>query len=145
MTDRVAVEVQRTIGQPNDSSLGVRCAMELDLSEREASQAALVAGRIEQAFDTCHRCVSKELSLKRNEQAIATAELRQHEPPATTTGAPRPATKAQVRAIQAIAAKCDVQLTSELAQFGTRSLRQLSLRQASELIDQLKQRQMPSS
>jgi len=53
---------------------------------------------------------------------------------------PRAATEAQVRAIRAIASKARISLASELEQsFGVQSPNQLTVAQASQLIDSLKQ------
>jgi hypothetical protein len=58
---------------------------------------------------------------------------------------PRQATEAQIRAVRAIASKAGVQLASELeARFGVGTPSQLSLSQASQLIDDLKSQLTPA-
>ncbi len=59
---------------------------------------------------------------------------------------PSQATDAQVHAIRAIASKAGVSLASELEQgYGVRNPNQLTIAQASQLIDSMKQNLAPST
>ena len=60
-------------------------------------------------------------------------------PPSVTRPAPRPATVSQVKAIRAIAARRKIDLVGMLRErFGLTTADELGIRQASNLIDELK-------
>lgn len=144
MDHKVTVGLQRKVGQPNYGSLGASCTVEVHLNDAELTDAAVLAGKIEQAFATCRQSIAAELAANQPDP-----HAMPHQPDANCqpTGVPRPrsATEAQIRAIRVIASKAGVQLASELAsRFGVRSPSQLSLNQASQLIDELKSQSAPS-
>jgi hypothetical protein len=137
MTRKITVGLHRKIGQPNYGSLGASCEIEVVLEDPEFNNADLLATRIEQAYGTCRQSIARELATAPHERSTEVTEplgpSGDHAVPA------RSATEAQVRAIRAIASKAGVQLASELTRrFGVRSPVQLSIRQASQLIDELK-------
>ncbi len=151
MTMKINVGLSRKIGQPNFGSLGASCHLDLELAPpmlREQPQWAQV--KIREAFTLCRQSIDAELA--QSEQldlpplhpapAITGPSHWQQEPSTVSSrssGGPRPATPAQVKAIHTIAGKTGVTLASELSRrFGVAHPQQLSLRQASEMIDYLK-------
>lgn len=155
MTHKVTVGLQQKVGQPNFGSIGASCSIEVHLDDDEAVHPELVASRVRQAFTQCRDVIAKELSLH---DAVKPGEAQGREPEqrpvasrsttersGTSNRPPRTATEAQVRAIRAIASKAGVSLASELEQgFGVRNPNQLTIAQASQLIDSLKQGLTPS-
>jgi hypothetical protein len=155
MTHKVTVGLQQKIGQPNFGSIGASCSIEVHLDDDEAVHPEVVTARVRQAFSQCRDCIAKELSLHEVVEPNESSS-REREPrpaasrPTTERGRTsdrpqRTATEAQVRAIRAIASKAGVSLASELEQgFGVRNPNQLTIAQASHLIDSLKQGLTPS-
>ena len=153
MTHKVTVGLQQKIGQANFGSIGASCSIEVHLDDDEAVRPEVVTSHVRQAFAQCRDCIAKELSLH---EAIPLGDLPRRERPAaeqkhtperntSSARAPRTATEAQIRAIRAIASKAGLSLASELEQgFGVRSPNQLTIAQASQLIDSLKQGLTPS-
>ena len=148
MTHKVTVGLQQKIGQPNFGSIGASCSVEVHLDDDEAIRPDLVTARVRQAFAQCRECIAKELSLHELSppseavtRPVANAEAKRvPDRYSSTDHAPRVATEAQVRAIRAIASKARISLASELEQaFGVNSPNQLTVAQASQLIDSLKQ------
>ena len=153
MTHKVTVGLQQKIGQPNFGSIGASCSVEVHLDDDEATHPDLVTARVRQAFAQCRECIAKELSLhdvtppiEAGMRPVANQEAnRVPDRHSSSDRAPRAATEAQVRAIRAIASKARISLASELEQgFGVQSPNQLTVAQASQLIDSLKQGLSPS-
>lgn len=152
MTIKINVGLSRKIGQPNFGSLGASCHLDLELDAqmlREQPQWAQV--KIREAFTLCRQSIDAELAqsdqpdLQPLHPAPAITGPSHWQPPeqqavsSRGSGGPRPATPAQVKAIHTIAGKTGVTLASELSRrFGVAHPQQLSLRQASEMIDYLK-------
>ncbi len=153
MIHKVTVGLQQKIGQPNFGSIGASCSIELHLDDDEAARPEVLSSRVRQAFAQCRDCIAKELLLH---ETTPSGDLLKSERPSSdqkriperstsSDHAPRTATEAQVRAIRAIASKAGLSLASELEQgFGVRSPNQLTIAQASQLIDSLKQSLTPS-
>lgn len=150
MTIKITVGLQQKIGQPHYGSLGASCALELPLEQAVLADPVQLAARIEDAYQTCRQSIQRQLAHSQAAAGDACCE----QPPARSgqaTGSPtqpangaqqaRPATAAQLRAIAAIAPKTDVLLNSELdRRYGVQLASDLSLTQASEMIDLLKSR-----
>lgn len=156
MTTKLTVGITRKHGQPNFGSVGAECCLEIDIDSRlvDADQGVL-SDHIRQAFAVCRHEVEHEL---RTGMPIDVATCQPV--PARINGqagqdsqrhsgnsngkSSRLATDPQVRAIYAIASKANVQLASELdSSFGVSTPKQLTIRQASDLIELLKSR-LPS-
>lgn len=152
MTSRLTIGVSQKVGQPNFGSRGASCQIEFELdSETDPDQRSQLVSRIQDAFRLCHDEVHREL------QSECLPTVSSHSEPSARPQSNKPksdngtkqsrireATEAQIRAIHAIASKANVQLTSLLgAEYDVSSPRQLSIRQASELIETLKSR-LPS-
>ena len=144
------VGLSKKVGLPDYGSLGVSCnvAVELDsallLHDVDGFQQ-----KVKQAYLACHQAVQEELH---RQQRPALASATSH-PPASSNGQPtnggrtngqsrdqtRRATASQVRAIEAIARKQHIDLANLLRQrFGTDKTAELSITEASSLIDELK-------
>ncbi len=153
MTHKVTVGLQQKIGQPNFGSIGASCSIEIHLDDDEAVRPELLTSRVRQAFAQCRDCIAKELSHQGtsptgdlpNRERRPIAQPRAPERSKSSDRTPRSATEAQVRAIRAIASKAGLSLASELENgFGVRNANQLTIAQASQLIDSLKQGLTPS-
>lgn len=153
MIHKVTVGLQQKIGQPNFGSIGASCTIEIQLDDDEACHPGVIANRVTQSFAQCRASIEKELSLHEAEHPSGAPRVV-HGPAeprlapdrrSATDRAPRAATEAQVRAIRAIASKAGVSLASELEQgFGVHNPNQLTMAQASQMIDSLKQGLTPS-
>jgi hypothetical protein len=153
---KLNVRVSRKIGQPDYGSVGALCNLELeinsDLLERDLEG---FHARVRSAYVAAHQAVHDELA------RLQAPFEPPHDPPAapprhTTNGhangngrtdavsagrsrARKPATENQVRAIRSIARRQNADLDGLLRQdFGVEHVEDLSLKQASELIDLLK-------
>jgi hypothetical protein len=153
MTTKLTVGIIRKHGQPNYGSMGAECHLEIEIDCRhvDADQSGL-SDQIRQAFAVCRHEVEHELHsgmpigtavletvpARRNGQAGRGNDGHASKPNGRPT---RSATDAQVRAIHAIASKANVRLASALNdEFGVSSPSQLTIRQASDLIESLKSR-----
>ena len=166
MTMKVTVGLSRKVGQPNYGSAGASCHIdvELDQSLLDGDQRHLQE-RLRQALTVCRQVVERELAGDGPVQGVpqdrvgsppdpSTRATRRPAPAAAGTdssaivegahsggdsGSPRLATPAQVKALQAIAGQGRLSLAAELQrQYGLRQPQQLTLRQASQMIDRLK-------
>lgn len=144
------VGLSKKVGLPDYGSLGVSCNVEVELD------ATLLLNdldgfqqRVKQAYGACHQAVQDELHRQQN---AASASSNGH-PPTNGNGQPtnggrtngqprdqtRRATSSQVRAIEAIARRQQMDLAKLLRQrFGTDKTADLSITEASGLIDELK-------
>jgi hypothetical protein len=153
------VGLSKKVGLPNYGSLGVSCHLEVELD------ATLLAHdvngfqqKVKQAYGACHQAVREELA--RQEQEPPTngngngngashgnghdpgmnkvAEPKQVPTPRRTRDQTRPATANQLRALDAIAVRQQLDLASLLRQrFGDVSAADLTITEASHLIDEL--------
>ncbi len=157
MNMKINVGLSRKIGQPNFGSLGASCHVDLELDIQSLREEPdRVRAKIREAFALCKQSVDAELAHSDQSDGppqhlpppTAPSGWQQPEhPPASprSNGAARPATPAQVKAIHAIAGKAGVQVASELQRrFGVAYPQQLSLPQASEMIDHLKESLTPT-
>jgi hypothetical protein len=151
----VNVGLSQKIGRPNYSSLGASVHVEYETdSLLLLTNVDAFHRQVQDAFAACRQAVQDELT--RHEPASA-EQVADHTPgqaaiPAADdrsapsnghparqrSGGPRHATANQIRAIEAIAARQNVELAGLLAErFHTDQLSNLSITQASDLIDQL--------
>lgn len=152
MTIKINVGLSRKVGQPNFGSLGASCHVDIELDAQAIrDEPQRLRAKVREAFAVCKQSVDAELasSSQPDETAHGFAPPitgpaswpRQDEAPATHrgNGVTRPATPAQVKAIHAIAGKAGITVASELQhRFGVTSPQQLSIGQASQMIDHLK-------
>jgi hypothetical protein len=152
---RLNVGVSRKVGLPDYGSVGASCNLELEIDsgllERDLDA---FHARVRDAYVAAHQAVHDELA--RLQAPVAAPQ----DPPASTprhasnglTGGNghadrqaagrsrlrKPATENQVRAIRSIAGRQHADLDGLLRDHGVERPEDLSLRQASELIDALK-------
>ena len=155
MTLKLQTGFSQKVGQPNYGSLGATCQLTLEFDPQ------LLAGdpdgfqeRVRQAFQVCQQAVQHEL-----ERQLATDDAATHlaagshpkEPQSRAPGeheltagpvprpdCDRPATAGQVRALEALAARHEVDLLEILQNdFGYTQPGELSAQEASQLIAEL--------
>jgi hypothetical protein len=154
MALKLNVGVSRKVGLPDYGSVGASCNLELEVEsglldhDLEAFHA-----RVRDVYVAAHQAVHDELA--RLQAPVGPPHEPSAPPPRpASNGQPadghadrphagrsrsrRPATENQVRAIRSIAASQHADLDGLLGQYGVSRPEDLSLRQASELIDALK-------
>jgi hypothetical protein len=160
---KLTVGLARKVGQPNYGSLGASCGVEVELEN------SLLGGdpdafraRVRDAFVACRRAVDDELErLQSLPDAPGTNGRVGHSgsngtghanghgptaplPPSTNGSVRRSATPRQLRTIVAIARRQRANLESLLrTEYGVASADELSLAQASRLIDGLRAAAVP--
>ncbi|HUE72292.1 MAG TPA: hypothetical protein VMP01_15515 [Pirellulaceae bacterium] len=151
----VNVGLSKKVGLPDYGSLGASCHVQVELdgslifSDLDAFQQ-----KVKQAFVACSQAVSDELyrqqSAGSSSASAASASVHGNgqwgnsqrgdgQPTGQRRSQPRKATASQVRAIEAIAGKLQLDLGTWLQErFGLPLVSELSITQASETIDALK-------
>jgi hypothetical protein len=134
---KLNVGLSRKIGKPNTfSSRGANTNIELELDMTLVQKPEELQARIRQLFALARSAVDEELA-DNGQQAERPAPGNGNGQPA----APRPVTASQIRAVRAISRAQGLNLEELLRQqFGVARPEELSLPQASQLIDQLKAR-----
>jgi hypothetical protein len=132
---KLNVSLSRKIGQANYGSRGAIVGVELELDLGLVNKPDQLHSRIRQLFGLARSAVDEELRGDNGQAPVnPTANGDGREPS-------RPATAAQLRAVRAIAKQQRVNLEDMLRhEFGIARPEDLSLPQASQLIDQLKAR-----
>ena len=149
--------VSKKVGLPNFSSASASCTIEAELDssllqDREGFQIV-----VQRAYQSCEQAVQDQIARLTSERqsepsqpqeivevrtspAIQGAGVnRLSAPQFTSQPSPRPATASQVKAIRAIAARRKIDLVGLLRErFGLTTADELGIRQASNLIDELK-------
>lgn len=156
MALRLTVSVSRKIGQPGYGSLGASCGLEQELDgalpEREPEKFRQV---VQAAYLACTEAVEAELARQQAPAVKASNGTARH--PARSVAATacqngngydtrRPATKSQVRAIISLAHLRRVELPALLQQgYAVQNAEQLTIAEASQLIDELNPRKQSAS
>jgi hypothetical protein len=152
---RLNVGVSKKLGLPAYSSVGASCNLEVELENGLLRDPAGFRDQVQGAFLAAQRAVDDELA-----RLMAEAEPAETRPSLATNGhthgvhvtngnsTPRleahsarvgkPATTSQVRAIVSIARRQHADLDGLLGDLGVTRAEELSLAEASRLIDQLK-------
>ena len=149
--------ISRKVGLPNFSSASASCHIEAELDSALLGDAAGFQIVVQRAYRSCEQAVEDQISrLTREAQsdtgqpqkvievrtspAIQGATVnRLSAPQFSNQPSPRPATASQVRAIRAICSGRKIDLVSLLLdRFGLQTADELGIRQASNLIDELK-------
>jgi hypothetical protein len=156
--------VSKKVGLPNFSSASASCTVEAELDssllqDREGFQIV-----VQRAYQSCEKAVQDQIArltndgtdnLNQPEEVIevrtsptisgATITTNRADLPVTNRAvfrdapSPRPATASQVKAIRAIAARRKIDLVGMLRErFGLTTADELGIREASNLIDELK-------
>jgi hypothetical protein len=146
--------ISRKVGLPDYGSVGASCHLELELDpgllDRDLDG---FHARVRDVYVAAHQAVCDELarlqapitapqtaapSSHRPANGHASGNGRTTHPPADRSRARKPATENQVRAIRSIASRQHADLDRLLHDLRVERPEDLSLRQASELIDTLK-------
>ncbi len=147
---RLNTGIARKIGLPNYGSAGASCNLEIELDAGLFQDLEHLQQVVRRAYAACNHAVQHELARTAGDQNASGRQgaltARDTLPGQTTpiTAAAvsadiRPATRAQIRAIRAIAARRRIALQDLLQdRFGIGATDKLTLPQASELIDELK-------
>ena len=125
----------RKVGEPNYGSRGASVNVELELESNLIGDPDGLMARIKSLFDLARRSVDEELNGDGSKQAVARSQTA----PDNGQRQGRSATASQVRAIKAICNRQGVnpeQLANE--RFRVSDLEELTIREASSLIDELK-------
>jgi len=135
ITMKLNVGVSRKVGQPDYGSRGASANIELELDTTEDQDTHALHDRMRQLFTVARDAVAEELGLSTQPSNTGGGQ-----PPATNGNgrAVRPATEAQVRAINAICSRLGLDPHAEAHQRLGCGIQELTLPQASSLIDALK-------
>jgi len=148
MALKLSVGLSKKVGQPDYGSLGASCNVEVELDASLLhDDPARFQTHVHEAFTACQRAVDEELHRLQSGGAPNRDRVDNRHatrPPARGSGQPnrrpqRPITPAQLNALEAIAQRRGIDIDGYAAnEFGVASCDQLSLNQASRLIDTLR-------
>jgi hypothetical protein len=155
MPMRLNVGVSKKLGLPAYSSVGASCNLDLEIENGLLRDPAGFRDQVRDAFDAAQQAVDDELARLQGgreptETRVALASNGHHNGAHATIGKPvtrlatysgqvgKPATPSQVRAILSIARRQHADLEGLLGDLGVTRPEELSLADASRLIDQLK-------
>jgi len=149
--------VSKKVGLPGFSSASASCTIEAELDSTLLNDTEGFQVVVKRAYQSCEQAVQDQIARLTSEpqsepsQPQEVVEVRTSPaiqgasvnrlPPAQFTNqpSPRPATASQVKAIRAIAARRKIDLVGLLRErFGLTTADELGIRQASNLIDELK-------
>ena len=125
---KLNIASSRKIGEPNYGSRGATVGLEMEVDSSLVDNPRQLHERIQRLF----RLAKQSVDLELGSQPPARAHLDDSEIIC------RSATDRQIRAIQAIAGRRNLDLTEELRRFGIERPEDLSLSEASQLIDAIK-------
>ena len=132
---KLNVGVSRKVGGPNYSSRGASVNVELELESSAAQDAHVLHDRIRHLFAVARDAVAEELGLSTPPNGSVAGQ----QPADNGNGsAVRPASEAQIRAINAICSRLGLDPHAEARRRLGRGIQDLTLPEASSLIDQLK-------
>ena len=156
---KIHAGVSKKVGLPGFSSASASCTIEAELDSSLLQDHEGFQIVVQRAYQSCEQAVqdqiarltcdpqselsqpqSQEVIEVRTSPAIQGAGVhRLSAPQFTSQPSPRPATVSQVKAIRAIAARRKIDLVGMLRErFGLTTADELGIRQASNLIDELK-------
>ncbi len=148
MSIKLNIGINRKVGEPNYGSRGASCNVEFELDGSfDNGGAARFQEAARKAYAACRQAVEDELSAGNGsphhtsggQHVAPTPDNGHHTTANAARNGIRMATGSQVRAIHAIAGRSRVDLTDLLqSQFGVGRPDDLSIVDASTLIDQLK-------
>ncbi|MFH5806821.1 hypothetical protein [Alienimonas sp. DA493] len=130
--------LSRKIGQPDYGSRGAQVHLEVELSAELLKDPEKLRRQIRGCFGVVRRAVDAELGVAGPDDGEP-ARIPEEKPAARAPADP-PSTEKQVRALHAFARRAGADLAAELRRLGVTDAAALSRRQASGLIDGLKER-----
>jgi hypothetical protein len=151
--------VSKKVGLPGFSSASASCTIEAELDSSLLNDTAGFQIVVQKAYQSCEQAVQDQITRLTSDGDNETAQPQPQEivevrtaptitgasvnrlsaPQFTNQPSPRPATASQVKAIRAIAARRKIDLVGLLRErFGLTTADELGIRQASNLIDELK-------
>lgn len=136
MTMKLNVGLSRKVGEANYGSRGASVHLEVEVESALAAEPAQLQERIRLLFRLARQSVDSELS--GNGQAGGPHPDQHDSGNGRQQGSERMATASQVRAIHAIANRHRADLPALLREQGVEQPEQLSISQASRMIDELK-------
>jgi len=156
--------VSKKVGLPGFSSASASCTIEAELDSSLLQDHEGFQVVVQRAYQSCEKAVQDQIARLTNEDQSETSQPQEvievrtspaisgasvNRLPAaqfTNQPSPRPATASQVKAIRAIAARRKIDLVGLLRErFGLTTADELGIRQASNLIDELKSDEGTSS
>ena len=145
MPVKINVGVAKKVGQPNFGSAGANCNVEFEIDGGyDNGSTEKFQNAVRRAYAACREAVESELTeqeeeskpqLEGSKQSRTTNRTATQSNPVTQT---RGATASQVRAIYAISNHNGISLEAVLSEFNVSRPDDLSVRDASNVIDQLK-------
>ena len=129
--------VSRKVGEPNYGSRGASVNVELELESAVVNDTEALHEKIRKLFALAKRSVDEELSVSTSSGAPSPTPTNGANG-GQNGGASRPATDGQKRAVWAICKKLGLDQDEEARATFDRPVSQLSLPEASQLIDRLK-------
>ena len=145
MPVKINVGVAKKVGQPNFGSAGATCNVEFEIDGGyDNGSTERFQDAVRRAYAACREAVESELTAQEQDtkpqlggshQSSVTNGTGNQSNPGTQT---RGATASQVRAIHAIANHSGISLAAVLSEFNVSRPDDLSVRDASTVIDQLK-------
>ena len=150
---RLNIGLSKKVGLPDYGSLGASANLELELDSGAVSDPDRLRQQVRYLFGLAKASVEEELN--QQQAALPHTATNGHGPAASTNGNGhhhsaanghrpagrsngRAATASQVRAIKTIASRQRLKLAAQLEPFGVQAVEDLSIQQASQLIDELK-------
>jgi hypothetical protein len=142
---KLNVGLNKKIGEANYGSRGASVNVELELDSGLVNEPGKLQERIRQLFGVVRASLAEELN-GNGQRSSDRTQAPQAQPNGNGQRSdnnqkvqPRPATQSQVRAIAAIAKRLQVDLNDLLRnRFQVRRAQDLSIKEASQLIDELK-------
>jgi hypothetical protein len=149
MAVTVNVGFSRKVGEPNYGSRGASVHLEVELDRSAIENVERFRSAMERIFERARDAVDRELQRNLPRSSEPQADLDECSEVVHSRNcrkrAPRPATPNQVRAIQAIAQHRAVDLSQLLdSKFNSKTAEELTVVEASQLIDRLKSFPIPS-
>ena len=154
MSLKINVGLSKQVGNQDSEFLGASCNVEFELNGGydNGSTNKLFQDAVQRAYSACSQAVESQLEINgasENTQRVGLQHVAEPVnrivdrvvPPVNKSQECRMATPAQVRAIHAITNRNGVELAGLLGQFKVSRPDDLSIRHASRLIDQLKNKQ----
>lgn len=146
---RLNIGLSKKVGLPDYGSLGASANLELELDSGAVSDPDRLRQQVRYLFGLAKASVEEELNqqqaaLPHGHSTAASTNGNGHHHSAANGQRPagrsngRAATASQVRAIKTIASRQRLNLAAQLEPFGVQAVEDLSIQQASQMIDELK-------